>query len=123
SEFDTLPGTGQNGRLRKEDVLQYLSTRSQQTLQKPTTSTVQAPAPTPPVPTTLTAEQKVSISASAEDEIIEMDRMRRMIADHMVNSKHVAPHVTSFVEADVTNLVHWRNKHKDEFQQREKINL
>ena len=49
------------------------------------------------------------------DEIIEMDRMRKMISDHMVMSKHVSPHVTSFVEADVTNIVNWRNKVKDEF--------
>ena len=53
------------------------------------------------------------------DEIIEMDRMRKMISDHMVMSKHVSPHVTSFVEADVTNIVNWRNKVKDEFSKRE----
>ena len=53
------------------------------------------------------------------DEIIEMDRMRKMISDHMVMSKHVSPHVTSFVEADVTNIVNWRNKVKDEFLKRE----
>ena len=56
---------------------------------------------------------------NGEGEIIEMDRMRKMIADHMVHSVHTAPHVTSFVEADVTNLVLWRNKYKKEFENRE----
>jgi 2-oxoglutarate dehydrogenase E2 component (dihydrolipoamide succinyltransferase) len=71
-------------------------------------------------------EQKptpVPVLASGTDEIIEMDRMRKLIADHMVMSKSVSPHVTSFVEADVTNLVHWRNKVKKEFSAREGENI
>lgn len=59
------------------------------------------------------------ISVGAEDEVIEMDRMRRLIAEHMVNSKHTSPHVTSFIEADVTNLVLWREKVKQQFEKRE----
>ena len=65
---------------------------------------------------------KQSISINGDDEIIAMDRMRKMIADHMVNSVHTAPHVTSFVEADVTNLVNWRKKVKKSFEEKEEKN-
>jgi 2-oxoglutarate dehydrogenase E2 component (dihydrolipoamide succinyltransferase) len=118
-ELETLPGSGQNGRLRKEDVLDYLENRSK---------SPQAPKAAEPQketqPQAAPAEKpKVSISVNAEDEIIEMDRMRRMIADHMVMSKQVSPHVTNFLEVDVTNLVLWRNKMKDAFQAKEKEKL
>jgi 2-oxoglutarate dehydrogenase E2 component (dihydrolipoamide succinyltransferase) len=122
-ELDNIQGTGQGGRVRKEDVLEYLQ---QRTKGQPKTAEAtparenkenKAPAATPE------SKPKVSVSAGAEDQIVEMDRMRRMIADHMVMSKHTAPHVTNVVEADVTNVVLWRNKVKDEFQKREKVNL
>jgi 2-oxoglutarate dehydrogenase E2 component (dihydrolipoamide succinyltransferase) len=117
-ELETISGSGQNGRVRKEDIIRYLETRKKGIL---TPKEVKVDiAPTPP---TSVEKSKVSISMNAEDEIIEMDRMRRIIADHMVMSKHTAPHVTNFVEADVTNLVVWRNKTKDAFQAREKEKL
>lgn len=123
-ELDNIQGTGQNGRVKKEDVLDYLQQRSKGQVQRPAAAPVQekkeqaTPAASPEA-----KQQKVSVSIGAEDQIVEMDRMRKMIADHMVMSKHTAPHVTNVVEADVTNLVMWRNKVKEEFQKREKISL
>lgn len=119
-ELESLPGSGQNGRLRKEDLVGYIENRSKgaapqaKSQTEPIKETVEAPQSAP------AEKPRVSVSVNAEDEIVEMDRMRRLIADHMVMSKQVAPHVTNFLEADVTNLVLWRNKVKDEFQAREK---
>lgn len=123
-ELDNIQGTGQNGRVRKEDVLDYLQQRNKGQA-KPTASAPVQEKKEQPAPTSApeAKQQKVSVSVGAEDEIVEMDRMRKMIADHMVMSKHTAPHVTNVVEADVTNLVNWRSKVKDEFHKREKISL
>ena len=117
-ELESIPGTGQNGRVRKEDILNYVQNKSTTPKKKEEVKSTSANSEIP-----IQDKSKVPISVGAEDEIVEMDRMRRIIADHMVMSKHTAPHVTNFVEADVTNLVFWRNKVKDEFQRREKINL
>ena len=108
SELESISGSGKNGRVTKKDILAYLSKRSTAPAATHKTSTVSAAQITTP-----------SIPVMEGDEIIEMDRMRKMISDHMVMSKHVSPHVTSFVEADVTNIVNWRNKVKDEFFKRE----
>ena len=108
SELESISGSGKNGRVTKKDILAYLSKRST------------APTATHKASTVSTAQITTpSIPVMEGDEIIEMDRMRKMISDHMVMSKHVSPHVTSFVEADVTNIVNWRNKVKDEFLKRE----
>ena len=108
AELESISGSGKNGRVTKKDILAYLSKRST------------APTTTHKASTVSTAQITTpSIPVMEGDEIIEMDRMRRMISDHMVMSKHVSPHVTSFVEADVTNIVNWRNKVKDEFLKRE----
>jgi len=112
-ELDSIAGSGANGRLTKADILQYVSSRSGgqysgTTVAKPVQQNIN-PAKTGP-----------SISISGNDEIIEMDRMRKLIADHMVMSKRTSPHVTSFVEADVTNIVDWRNKVKSEFTAKHK---
>ena len=110
-ELDKISGSGANGRVTKKDMLSYLENKSTKT--QPTSTAApksSSPAIIPSSP---------SQSSSASDEIIEMDRMRKMIAEHMVHSVHTAPHVTSFVEADVTNLVLWRNKYKKEFEKRE----
>ena len=108
AELESISGSGKNGRVTKKDILAYLSKRST------------APAATHKTSTVSTAQiTSPSIPVMEGDEIIEMDRMRKMISDHMVMSKHVSPHVTSFVEADVTNIVNWRNKVKDEFLKRE----
>ena len=108
SELESISGSGKNGRVTKKDILAYLSKRSSAPTTTHKASTVSAAQITTP-----------SIPVMEGDEIIEMDRMRKMISDHMVMSKHVSPHVTSFVEADVTNIVNWRNKVKDEFLKRE----
>lgn len=117
-ELDKIKGSGAEGRLTKDDLLQYIQT----TKGKITASVVaeQIAAPTPPIaPPVIAPLSTTSTSLSGGDEIIEMDRMRKLIADHMVMSKQTSPHVTSFVEADVTNLVRWRDKVKKSFEQRE----
>jgi 2-oxoglutarate dehydrogenase E2 component (dihydrolipoamide succinyltransferase) len=117
NELDGISGSGAQGRVTKSDILSYVSNKS----------VAPAPAPVVAAPvmavTTNAAPQAVSNVLGGNVEIIEMDRMRRLIADHMVMSKHTSPHVTSFVEADVTNLVNWRNKAKKEFQQKYNENI
>jgi 2-oxoglutarate dehydrogenase E2 component (dihydrolipoamide succinyltransferase) len=108
-ELDLIAGSGANERVTKSDILTYLENRKT-TSNKTNQQNI---IPTSNIPKTST------ISLSGKDEIIEMGRMRKMIADHMVNSVHIAPHVTSFVEADVTNLVNWRNKIKKSFEEKE----
>lgn len=111
SELENIPGTGNEGRVTKKDILQYVSERKSGTgVQK-----------------SATGDRKPEVSNQSNElityqgnvEIIEMDRMRKLIADHMVRSKHTSPHVTSFTEADVTNMVMWRNKVKKDFEKRE----
>ncbi len=104
-ELETISGSGAEGRVTKKDILNYVATR------KAGGKTKASPAVTTSTPT-----PKVHASVSSGDEIIEMDRMRKMIAERMVDSKRIAPHVTSFVEADVTTIVQWRNKVKGDFQ-------
>ena len=108
-ELDIIVGNGANGRVTKADILAYLKNR------KGTANNINQQK----VDLNLNNSKKSSLSVSGNDEIIEMGRMRKMIADHMVNSVHTAPHVTSFVEADVTNLVKWRNKIKNSFEEKE----
>ena len=109
SELNALAGSGSEGRVTKADILAYLGNR------KASASPTTAEHPTPK-PSTV---KSMEVSAGAGDELIEMDRMRKLIADHMVMSKQVAPHVTSFVEVDVTRIVEWRNRVKADFQKRE----
>ena len=103
-ELETIEGSGAGGRVQKKDVLGFIENRK-----APKASSVPASAVkhTPP-----------PVSIGAGDQIIEMDRVRKLIANHMVMSKQVSPHVTSVVEADVTNLVFWRTKNKDAFQKK-----
>jgi len=112
AELETIPGTGSEGRVTKKDILSYVQHRKLGATIQAVQQHVGPPAPSAP-------PQKVPVSITGGDEIIEMDRMRRMIAERMVDSKRISPHVTSFVEADVTNIVFWRNKVKNEFQKRE----
>jgi len=116
NELSDIKGSGRDGRVNKNDVLDYLNTKgSTSEKSKSSGSTAsQSNAPEKPL---------VSVSIGAQDEIIEMDRMRKIISQYMVNSKRVSPHVTTMVEADVTNIVLWRNKTKDEFEKREKTKL
>ena len=122
SELEKLSGTGAEGRVTKRDILQYVSDRknnntpAQQTTTKPTPQAPPMPQESREV---ATVNQQPATSYNGNAEIIEMDRMRRLIADHMVRSKHTSPHVTSFTEADVTNLVQWRERNKQSFEKRE----
>jgi 2-oxoglutarate dehydrogenase E2 component (dihydrolipoamide succinyltransferase) len=115
TELESVAGSGKDGRITKKDILAYLTNRS--------SAPAAAPGPKASKPAASTATvvpiSAPKVPAMEGDEIIEMDRMRKMIANHMVMSKHVSPHVTSFVEADVTNIVNWRNKVKDEFFKKE----
>jgi 2-oxoglutarate dehydrogenase E2 component (dihydrolipoamide succinyltransferase) len=127
AELETIPGTGSEGRVTKKDILAYLQNRGN----APAVSAPAAPAnteaakvsaPAAPVvsaPSAPAVHQAPKVALMPGDEIIEMDRMRKLIADHMVMSKHVSPHVTSFVEADVTNMVVWRERAKKVFEKRE----
>lgn len=117
SELENISGTGAEGRVTKRDILQYVQNRSTSPKQTASATTVKTAAPLAPVSSP--AVSKPSISVTGQDEIIEMDRMRKLISDHMVMSKHTSPHVTSFVEADVTNMVLWREKTKKAFEKRE----
>lgn len=134
SEIDALSGTGMGGRVTKKDILSYIDTRGTAPSPAAAVTTAQpTPAVSAPAASNGTAASGGSsflsnikepvVMPMAGDEIIEMDRMRKLIAEHMVMSKHVSPHVTSFVEADVTNIVNWRNKMKKEFEKREGENL
>ncbi|HNU34244.1 MAG TPA: dihydrolipoamide acetyltransferase family protein [Bacteroidia bacterium] len=121
-ELDAISGTGADGRVSKKDILAYIDKKksggavSASVSAAPKAAPVAQPAAAPsPV-----AQQSAAVSTDGDNEIIEMDRMRKLIADHMVMSKHTSPHVTSFVEADVTNMVLWRNKVKGEFEKKEK---
>lgn len=120
-ELEQIAGTGAEGRLTKEDLLHYIQAKKGGSLRVGETvaqAKTAIDAPTATENKTI-ARPTPATSISGGDEIIEMDRMRKLIADHMVMSKHTSPHVTSFVEADVTNLVLWRNKVKKTFEQRE----
>ncbi len=103
-EVQSIAGTGDGGRIRKSDVMLYLKHRKYPLPSRPQPT---APKPSYNAPPISYIEGK--------DRIVEMDRMRTMIADHMVHSKHTSPHVTSYIEVDVTNMVNWRNKMKLEF--------
>lgn len=107
-ELESISGSGSNGRVQKNDILEFIKTK------KGGKSVVQ-----PKKEDTIVARKTItppSVSIGSGDQIIEMDRVRKLIADHMVMSKQVSPHVTSVVEADVTELVIWRNKNKEAFE-------
>lgn len=119
-ELERIPGTGREGRVTKKDMLAYLKNRPVGGVQTQTTpAPSQAPSPATSAPAADRKSQAMPVSISGQDEIIEMDRMRKMIADRMVDSKRISPHVTSFVEADVTEVVYWRNRVKQTFKERE----
>ena len=135
SELESIPGSGNEGRVTKKDILQYLADRRSAhpaagtAAQGPSTPSVPAhyqgadhPGHRMPETPQLPAQSPMPMY-SGNVEIVEMDRMRRLIADHMVRSVHTSPHVTSFAEADVTHLVRWRDKVKKEFEKRENTKL
>ena len=129
SELDSIQGSGINGRVQKRDVLKYLESRggavpdsavpekvAEPAADIPSTG-VQTEAPKPPEPS------PAVLSPDGDDEIIEMSRLRKLIAEHMVKSKQVSAHVTNMIEVDVTGVVNWRNRVKDEFLKREGVKL
>ncbi|MEQ8909222.1 MAG: dihydrolipoamide acetyltransferase family protein [Vicingaceae bacterium] len=116
-ELESIQGSGLNNRVTKDDLMSYIESKSKGTSTSESTTATKA-SQTPKAATPPPAPASV-IPMQEGDEIVEMDRMRKMISDHMVKSKHTSAHVTSFVEADVTNMVMWRNKVKKEFQERE----
>jgi 2-oxoglutarate dehydrogenase E2 component (dihydrolipoamide succinyltransferase) len=118
-ELNAIPGSGKDGRVTKSDMLAYVENR-QNAPQSATSRAIPAAQniAAVPAPKAQSTAAPAAVQASGNTEIVEMDRMRRLIADHMVMSKHTSPHVTSFIEVDVTNLVNWRNKVKGEFQKK-----
>lgn len=122
AELDSIQGSGSEGRVTKQDVIDYLNKRnSSQDKPDYTGQSVSTPenlVSSSSRPSTVSSSAPVS-SVSGGDEIIEMDRMRKLISENMVMSKQTSPHVTSFVEADVTNLVAWRDRVKGSFEKRE----
>ncbi len=126
-ELDSILGTGLNERVTKNDIMAYVANRSVTPAAAPQTQVPPVTVPTEPVtpvvpvtsspqPAPQTKTTTSAVTAGQGEEIIEMSRMRKLIANHMVHSKHTSPHVTSYVEADVTNIVNWRNQHKQAFQ-------
>jgi 2-oxoglutarate dehydrogenase E2 component (dihydrolipoamide succinyltransferase) len=129
-ELESIPGSGNEGRVTKKDILQYIAERrpgsapvSYGSAAVYNTPAVPAQSAAPRIPTSIPLDNAPATYSTGNVEIIEMDRMRRLIADHMVRSKHTSPHVTSFSEADVTHLVQWREKVKIEFEKRENTKL
>ncbi len=118
SVLDTIPGSGREGRVQKQDIIAFLENSK---IQKPAAQT--AASVSPPVQKSEASTEKpsspVPVSVSGGDEIVQMDRMRKIIAEHMIKSQQVSAHVTNMLEADVTNVVNWRNRVKDEFEKRE----
>lgn len=106
-EVQSIPGSGADGRIQKSDVFNYLKNRKYPLKREIPNSKFQIPTSDFPKP-------KINF-VEGKDRIVEMDRMRKMIADHMIYSKQTSPHVTSYLEIDVTNLVNWRNASKDQF--------
>ncbi|UOQ70646.1 dihydrolipoamide acetyltransferase family protein [Hymenobacter cellulosilyticus] len=146
ADLEYLPGTGKEGRVTKQDILAYVENGKKPLTQAAPATTAASPAASAPAavqqapaqpqaapaattpapaaqPQPAAPASKPAPSVSGNNELIEMDRMRKMIAQRMVDSKRISPHVTSFVEADVTELVLWRNKHKDAYKKREGENL
>lgn len=123
AELEAIPGTGNEGRVTKKDILNYLANRGNGAPVAAPVAQAAAPAPQPVPVATAPAPAPQPAPAPAANygnnvEIIEMDRMRKLIADHMVRSKATSPHVTSFTECDVTNIVNWRNKVKNSFEKK-----
>ena len=118
SELEAIAGTGKENRVTKGDILKYIE-NGRQSQATQSSAPVATPASIPASTPAKSAPTPSKVTLMPGDEIIEMDRMRKLIADHMVMSKSTSPHVTSFVEVDVTNLVQWRDKVKSKFEKKE----
>lgn len=118
AELETIPGTGVEGRVTKKDILDYVQNKKQGKVTPTVTKTTEQPK-TEKQSQTVVNTTPAAKSISGNVEIIEMDRMRKIIAEHMVKSKQTSPHVTSFIEVDMTPVVQWRDKMKSTFEKRE----
>ncbi len=133
AELESITGSGQSGRVTKKDILGYIdggraASAPAPPLEVATAKSAPAPVVTPALAPSggsgfLSHIKPMTVTPNPGDEIIEMDRMRKLIADHMIMSTHVSPHVTSYVEADMTNIVEWRKRIKKEFMAREGENI
>ena len=125
AELDTIPGTGKDDRVTKSDMLVYLQNRGSApkiTVEKaPEVIATQTEQKAAQIATT--SQNRVNIPNTGDTEIVEMDRMRKLISAHMTMSKQTSAHITSFVEADMTNVVNWRESIKDDFKRREGQNI
>jgi 2-oxoglutarate dehydrogenase E2 component (dihydrolipoamide succinyltransferase) len=120
TELEKVPGTGNEGRVTKKDILQYVSQRKQPQMRSENKTNEASEIMVVPINKIQPESNNQELTTyTGNVEVIEMDRMRKLIAEHMVRSKHTSPHVTSFTEADVTNLVMWREKVKKDFEKRE----
>ena len=127
SEVEQIAGSGKDGRVTKHDLFDYIQAKKDGKIaaakQEPTVQNTVVAEPKATPASEPAYVSKPSTSQNGNVEIIQMDRMRKMIADRMVESKRISPHVTSFVEADVTNIVYWRNRWKNDFMERENVAL
>ena len=125
NELKTVSGSGKDGRVTKSDMLTYLKARASESIGANENATTTAPLHTEQKisNTSRTSNEAINIPNTGDTEIIEMDRMRKLISAHMTMSKHTSAHITSFVEADMTNIVNWRESVKHEFKRREGQNI
>ena len=121
TELESIPGTGKEGRVTKSDMLSYLKTRGSAPATAPVKTETKKTTPAPK--TAVPAYTPVNVPNTGGTEIVEMDRMRKLISAHMTMSKQTSAHITSFVEADMTNIVNWRNSVKADFKKREGQNI
>ncbi len=119
SELERMPGSGQENRVSKKDIMAYLSNRGKEPMAAAPAPRTEKASPSAPAPATVAAPAKAPGMSGPNTELVELDRMRRLISKHMVESVHTSAHVSSFTEADVTNLVKWREKVKKDFEKRE----
>lgn len=121
AELENIPGTGQDGRVSKKDILAYVANKATGAKPQAASQPAQAPVVAAAEPQAIKPQADIQppVVYSGNVEVIEMDRMRKLIAKHMVDSRHTSAHVTSFAECDVTNLVLWREKVKKDFEKRE----
>jgi 2-oxoglutarate dehydrogenase E2 component (dihydrolipoamide succinyltransferase) len=121
SELESIPGSGKEGRVTKSDMVSYLKTRGSAPATAPVKTETKKTTPAPK--TAAPAHTPVNVPNTGSTEIVEMDRMRKLISAHMTMSKQTSAHITSFVEADMTNIVNWRNSVKADFKKREGQNI
>ena len=121
TELESIPGSGKEGRVTKSDMVSYLKTRGSAPATAPVKTETKKTTPAPK--TAVPAHTPVNVPNTGGTEIVEMDRMRKLISAHMIMSKQTSAHITSFVEADMTNIVNWRNSVKADFKKREGQNI